>query len=374
MSGWRVRGAALLAAAASVDEVADAVHGAARRLAGVLADTRPPSSASAVGAWAHAQVRGLEAVGPSGVMREVVALRALAEGLRAAARLYDEVEEGVTAVMRGVATGADLAGGVGWLSEGSRVPALRPVVPGVAPERLGSARDLVGLGEGLEGGRVRVVELERGDGGSAWVVAVPGTQHWDPRAGHNPFDLTTDVRAMVGDPTAAAAGVTAALEVARSRSGRSQPDDPVLLVGHSQGGILAAALASDPGFAARHEVTHVVTTGAPVGAFPVPPRIQVLSVEHAADPVPALDLTPNPARPSWVTLRTRGAGLPTDVAAHALRGYLDTVAAAERAPVGRLTGIGGVVSWRASAGAFLGGRVRAVSEVEVSRGWQNPRS
>ena len=374
MSGWSVRSAALLAAAGSTDEVADAVHATARRLAGVLAHIDPPSNPSALGAWAHAQARGIEAIGPSGALREVVALRALAEGLRAAARLYDEVEQGVTAVMHGVAAGADLAAGAGWLTEGAGKPAVREVAPGVTPERLASASDLVALGAGLDGGRVRVLEVARGDGGSAWVVVVPGTQDWHPRAGANPFDVTTDVRAMVGDPTAAAAGVVVALARARSHTDRATDLDPVLLVGHSQGGILAAALASDPAFTAHHDVTHVVTTGAPIGAFPLPPGVQVLSVEHAADPVPALDLTPNPARPSWVTLRTQGSGPPLDVAAHDLHGYVATLAAAEGASLGRLTGIEGVVAWRASAGVFLGGSVRSVREFEVEREWQNPRS
>ncbi len=374
MSGWGVRSAALLAASGVVDEVADAVHATARRLAGVLADTGPPSSPSALSAWAHAQAKGFEAIGPTAALREVVALRALAEGLRTAARLYTDVEDGVAAVLRGVAAGADLAGVVGWLGDGVGGPALRAVTPGVAPTRIVCASDLVRLGEGLEGGRVRVLEVDRGDGGSAWVVIVPGTQQWNPRAGPNPFDVTTDVRALVGDPTAAAAGVAAALDLARSGSTRASDDDPVLLVGHSQGGILAAALASDPGFTARHRVTHVLTTGAPVGAFPVPDAVQVLSVENAADPVPGLDLTPNPVRPSWVTVRTEGSGARFDVRAHELEGYAASLTAVERMPVGRLTGIRGVVGWRASAGAFLGGPVRSVSEVEVERGWQNPRS
>jgi pimeloyl-ACP methyl ester carboxylesterase len=277
-------------------------------------------------------------------------------------------------VLRGVAAGADLAARAGWLSDGSRMPGIRLVAPAVDPERLVSVGEVVGLGEGLVEGRVRVLEVDRGEGRSAWVVVVPGTQHWNPRPGGNPFDLTTDVRAMVGEPTVAAAGVVLALDLARSRSGRSTDGDPVLLVGHSQGGILAAALASDPGFVARHAVTHVVTTGAPVGAFPIPPGVQVLSVEHASDPVPALDLTPNPVRPSWVTVRTQGRGPPLHVSSHALHAYVETVAAAEEAPLGRVTGIEGMLGWRASAGSFLGGSVRSVSEVEVERGWQNPRS
>ncbi len=381
MSGWGVRSAVLVAGAREVEEVAEVVLGLARLLSAVLARTSPPTSAGVdadvVLLWARAEAAGARSIGPGGALREVLALRSLAEGLHGAARLYAEVEAGVSAMLRGVADGADLAARAGWLVDGDGPPVIRPVVAAATPVRLRTAGDVVALGRGLGGGRVRVVEVARGDGlGSAWVVAIPGTQVWDPRPGPNPFDVTTDVRALTGDPTVAAAAVVAALDLATARAGRSRSagSDPVLLVGHSQGGILAAALAGDPTFAARHAVTHVVTTGAPVGAFMVPEHVQVLSVEHADDPVPALDLTPNPARPSWHTLRTSGSGLPLDPSAHDLDRYVVTVAAAEGAHAGPGAGIEGVTSWRVSAGAFLGGRVRSVSEFEVERGWQNPRS
>ncbi len=378
MTGWSVRSDVLVAGAHEVEAVADAILGLARLLGAVLARTGPTVAAvgdvDALVLWARGEAVGALSLGPAGALREVVALRSLAEGLRGAARLYAEVDDGVSAVLRGVADGADLASRVGWLADGHGPPVVRPVPASAAPERLRSARDVIELGARLDGARVRVVEVSRGELGSAWVVAIPGTQVWDPRAGPNPFDLTTDVRALTGDPTVAAAGVVAALDLARARAGHTTGSDPVLLVGHSQGGILAAALAGDPSVAARHAVTHVVTTGAPIGVLPVPEHVQVLSVEHARDPVPALDLTPNPVRPSWCTLRTSGSGLPLDTSAHDLDRYVATVAAAEGAHAGPGAGIEGVASWRVSAGAFLGGRVRSVSEFEIERGWQNPRS
>ena len=242
----------------------------------------------------------------------------------------------------------------------------------MAPSRrppVGGPADLVALGEGLDGGRVRVVEVEGPDGASAWVVVVPGTQEWSPRAAANPFDLTSDVRTVTGEATLAAVGAAAALDRAMAAAGRAGREDPVLLVGHSQGGIHAAALATDPAFTTAHRVTHVVTTGAPVGLFPVPGSIRVLSVEHADDPVPTLDLGPNPGGPSWLTLRA-GEGPPTDVGRHRLEEYERTVRAAQEAPRGTVPGLG---AWEVSAGAFLHRPVRSVTEVVVERGWQNPR-
>jgi pimeloyl-ACP methyl ester carboxylesterase len=314
-------------------------------------------------------------VGPGGAWGEGLALDVLAVHLRTAARVYAEVEASVTAVMAGVRAGADLAARGGWLTDGSATPTVTAVEPTLVVERahgFRGAADLVAAGEGLGGGRVRVVEVVRGDGGSAWVLVVPGTQEWSPRAGANPFDLTSDVRAVTGGATVAAAGVAAALDAVRSRAGsRSTPGDPVVLVGHSQGGILAAALASDPGFRSRHRVSHVVTSGSPVGLFPVPPTTRVLSVEHGDDPVPRLDLGPNPDRTSWVTVRTRGGGPPVDLGSHALEGYVATLRVAEGAPRGTVAGLD---AWQASAGGVLGRPVRSVSELRVERGWQTPPS
>ncbi|PKW26424.1 hypothetical protein [Phycicoccus duodecadis] len=371
MTRVRVRSDALSAASGRLGEGADDLRRAGAALGAALARCRSPGlDPGALVAWWRVETDGLRLAGPAGLWGLALGLDALATRLSVAARAYAQVEDAVAATMAGVRAGADLGARGGYLGEGGAAVSVRPVpaAAGVAP--LAGPADLVALGDGLHGGRVRVVEVDDGAGGSAWVVAVPGTQEWSPRAGVNPFDLTSDVGAVTGDATLAAAGVTAALEVAWAAAGgrARHRDDPVLLVGHSQGGILAAALAADPGFRVGHRVTHLVTTGSPVGAFAVPASVRVLSVEHADDPVPTLDLSPNPARASWLTLRV-GAGPPVDVGRHALAGYVTTVRAAEGAPRGTVSGLG---AWEASAGTFLHRPVRSVHEVVVERGWQNP--
>ena len=376
----RVRSEALAATASRLEALADEVRDAAHTLAVVSARAGPPpvrgpTDVDLLAQWARVAADTASVVGPGGAWGEALALEALALHLRAAARVYAEVEAAVSLVLTGVGAGADLAARGGWLTDGTSMPVVTPVPPTLLLDRehgFERAADLVAAGEGLDGGRVRVVVVVRGDGGSAWVVVVPGTQQWAPHAGANPFDLTTDVRAVTGGVTLAAAGVAAALEVARSRAGvRSTPADPVLLVGHSQGGILAAGLASDPGFTRRNRVTHVLTSGSPVGLFPVPSTTRVLSVERGDDPVPRLDLAPDPDRSSWVTVRTPADGPPVDVRAHRLEGYVATLRVAEAAPRGTVTGLD---AWQASAGGVLGRPVRSVSELRVGRGWQNPRS
>ena len=368
-----VRSQALEATAARLESLADELRGEAHRLATLAGRVRPPpvlqpGDAAVFAQWVRLEAEAARVVGPGGLWGESLVLDALSLHLRSAARVYEEVEAAVGWLLAGVRSGADLAGRGGWLTDGAGVPAVLPVPATLVIDRshgFGSAADLVAAGNGLDGGRVRVVELARGDGGSAWVVVVPGTQEWAPAAGANPFDLSTDVRALTGDATVAAAGVTAALALARSRAGpRSTPADPVLLVGHSQGGILAAALASDPGFRHDNAVTHLVTTGAPVGLFPVPGSVRVLSVERGGDPVPRLDLSPNPDSSSWVTVRTPARGAPVDVGQHRLEGYVDVLRVAEGAPRGTVAGLD---PWQASAGDFLHAPVRSVSEAVVVR-------
>ena len=369
----RVRSEALVATAARLEALADEVRDDAHALAVVAAHVRPPpvrgpGDLSVLAQWVRLEGESTSVVGPGGVWGEGLALEVLALHLRAAARVYAQVEASVAAVMSGVGVGADLASRGGWLSDGSsvaRVTTVEATLELDADSGFRGAADLVAAGEGLDGGRVRVVEVARGDGGSAWVVVVPGTQEWSPHPGVNPFDLTTDVRAVAGDATLAAAGVAAALQVARGRAGgRSRAGDPLLLVGHSQGGILAAALASDPAFTRRNRVTHVVTSGSPVGLIPVPTTTAVLSVERGDDPVPRLDLSPNPDRPSWVTVRTPSTGPAVDVRAHRLEGYVATLRVAEAAPRGTIDGLD---AWQASAGGVLGRPVRSVSEVVIER-------
>jgi pimeloyl-ACP methyl ester carboxylesterase len=87
------------------------------------------------------------------------------------------------------------------------------------------------------------------------------------------------------------------------------PHDPVLLVGHSQGGMEAAAILSQ---GSDFNVTDVVTAGSPtaqVDAFP--DGSHVLSLEHQGDVVPLLDGADNPdtVEQTTVTFDDHGSGI-----------------------------------------------------------------
>lgn len=165
-----------------------------------------------------------------------------------------------------------------------------------------------------EPGQVRLERITGGDGEVSWVVVIPGTQSWHPvPVDGTPMDVTTNIHGLAGAETAAMRTVIEAM-----RDVGVGPDEPVLLVGNSQGGMTAAGLAADAGFRAEFEVTHVVTIGSPVATADVPDGVQVLSLEHEQDLVPRLDGAPNPDRPSWVTVTA-------DVSDHPVAGpLLDT--------------------------------------------------
>jgi hypothetical protein len=150
--------------------------------------------------------------------------------------------------------------------------------------------------EGSEG-QVQITEVTGADGTSSWIVQIPGTQEWSPFRGDNPVDATTNVKLMAGDATVIQQRVGEAMRRAGIQSG-----DPVMLTGHSQGGITAAALASDPAFGDQFSVRTVVTGGSPIGRMDIPGSVSVLALEHSQDAVPMLDGRSNPDRTNWLTV------------------------------------------------------------------------
>jgi hypothetical protein len=306
--------------------------------------------------------------GPAGSAAVSGAVTVVPAGLRGVAGLPWAGAD-VPGVSRGL---LGLAHPVGLLREGEvRLrPARRPATAaGRAPT---GVADLVTAtqrytatgpgGTAEEPGTVRVVEVrrDRGDGraGSAWIVHVPGTQGWaaDAPAGATPFDLTGNLHLMAGRRTAGTRAVTGAMAAAGV-----QPGEPVLLVGHSQGGLVAASVAADPAVRRRFTVTHVVTAGSPVAEVPVPADVRVLSLEHTDDLVTGLDGRPNPDRRTWLTVRARapgGTGGP--LPPHDSAGYAATAGLVDRSTDPDL------VAYRRSLDPFLDGpgvRVRAVDLV-----------
>ena len=144
---------------------------------------------------------------------------------------------------------------------------------------------------------VRVLALP--DGSRRAIVDITGTKSWDPLPTSDVTSLTTNGRALVGEPTAYEQGVLAALRRAGVR-----PTDPVMLVGHSEGGLVAVNAARHAVASGEFDVTHVITAGAPIGRIvgALPSTVQVLALENGRDVVPHLDGVANPDRRNVTTV------------------------------------------------------------------------
>jgi pimeloyl-ACP methyl ester carboxylesterase len=150
---------------------------------------------------------------------------------------------------------------------------------------------------------VRITTVEKPGEPPAYIVSIPGTTRWSPDGAANPTDLTGNLELAGGNLSTAAEAVRLAMEQA------GIPEDaPVMLSGHSQGGMIAAALASDGSFTDRFNVTNLVTFGSPVDSSPIPPSIDVLALQHAGDPVPKVDLADSTAWPGGIVTATRDNG------------------------------------------------------------------
>lgn len=123
------------------------------------------------------------------------------------------------------------------------------------------------------------------DGITRYVVELPGIRHLGASA--DPQDLTGAVNAMAASATGYTRCVREALDAAGVPQGAH-----VLLVGHSQGGIVAMDLAGDPAFnGGRVKVTDVVAVGSPISTKQVAAGsgTRVFSVENVNDVVTHLD-------------------------------------------------------------------------------------
>lgn len=157
--------------------------------------------------------------------------------------------------------------------------------------------DLVGLldsmssayGDGENPREVRITEVTQGNPPTtAYIVTVPGTDGLfdaDSMSGtDNAFDNTSNLQLQAGQRSASMEAVMAAMEAHDIPQGA-----PVMLFGHSQGGMVTGELVQDAGFMADYNVTHMITEGSPNDSRSIPPGVQTLAIEHSNDLVTKLD-------------------------------------------------------------------------------------
>jgi PGAP1-like protein len=155
-------------------------------------------------------------------------------------------------------------------------------------------------------GEIDVRIITGADGTRRAIVDIPGTKTWDPADVADVTGPVTNMRALVGAPTTYEKGVLQAMQRAGVR-----PTDDVMLVGHSEGGMVAVQAALSCAKSGRFRVRHVVTAGAPIGltVAKLPSSVQVLAVENHNDIVAHLDGRTNPDKVNVTTATiTRGDG------------------------------------------------------------------
>ncbi|MGI6878374.1 WXG100 family type VII secretion target [Microbacterium sp. gxy059] len=145
---------------------------------------------------------------------------------------------------------------------------------------------------GTDSTRVEIVHVGVDEhGNDIWRVLPPSTQDWEllfdtPAAN----DLGSNLALMLA-PDETAAYERMVID-AMEQAGIG-PDDPVMIDGFSQSGILAGRMAE----AGDYNVQAIVVAGAPIDAMDIPSDVSVISIQHVGDPVHRLDGTA-PADPS----------------------------------------------------------------------------
>lgn len=205
---------------------------------------------------------------------------------------------------------------------------------------------LSGLAERLNNpsGNIRI-ESYSTPTGRLLVVSLPGTAEWNPLGKEKAFDVRSDVELLgTTEKSSSYRAAKAALNAFGVTS-----NDRLILVGYSQGGMVAADLAQQ-----NSNVVGMVTMGAPIANEKLPAGLPVISLEHSNDAVPALAGSTNPITENWATATrhvdvTAGENI---LKAHNIGEYVETANLADKSADAGLVRLRGEL-FREFAGAEL---------------------
>lgn len=212
-----------------------------------------------------------------------------------------------------------------------------------------------------DGGQVRIERYGTADA-AAWVVYIGGTVDWSPVATAEPWDLTSNLSAVAEEEAGSYRAVVQAMREAGIR-----PGEPVIEVGHSQGGLIAAQVAASGDFTS----VGTVTFGAPSGSVVVPAGVDAVAVEHTDDIIPGMGGSSDDAAARLMVRReVYGSDpVPDDVLlpAHSLTNYIETARLIDSSPEPRLRAfreqMAGVIgSAEGSAAVWRGARLPHAAE------------
>lgn len=152
-----------------------------------------------------------------------------------------------------------------------------------------------------------------------YVVYVAPTQTFSPVADGEPWDLTSNIAGVGG----LSSGSIRATELAMADAGITAESE-VVLVGYSQGGLVADAVAAS----GKWNAVGLETYGDPGGGVPVPEGVRGVAVRHTDDLIVALGGAQESTDRTIVERRAfaEGASIPHDlpVPAHQRRAYAET--------------------------------------------------
>lgn len=188
------------------------------------------------------------------------------------------------------------------------------------------------IASGAQSGELRIDRVTSAEGEHSWQVFIPGGQGFDPRDVHA---LLHTVSSVDSNPTPSTAMVVSALREVGVKKG-----EPVVMVGHSHGGITGSMLANNPRVRAEFDIPLVITAGSPVDRHDIRPDTHVVSFEHTEDFVTGLDGVEWQAKPGMTRVdRTLGdshdpqtAGGVGPVHSHDYPNYIETAALADKHP------------------------------------------
>ncbi|GAB2745792.1 hypothetical protein [Sinomonas soli] len=145
-----------------------------------------------------------------------------------------------------------------------------------------------------------VERIPRGDGSTAVVVTVPGTQSWSPDdPGGGVFDIEGNLDGMAGGDSHARQLIEHALADQKLGAG-----DSLVFNAHSQGSLHVLGLLEDEDFRSRYPVAAVTLLGGVPSGFRMPDDVAVLAVSNENDVVPSLSGMRPASQPNVVAVRT----------------------------------------------------------------------
>ena len=144
-----------------------------------------------------------------------------------------------------------------------------------------------------------IQRIVKDDGTPTWVVAIPGTQISRTNL-RTVFNMTSNYDLADDDLAVRARADSVRATIEAMRQAGVEPGDDVVLVGHSQGGMVATTVAAAT--VGTYTVRHVVTAGSPVSNHGLPPGIKATHIETQGEGVSDTDGAENPTTPDQVTV------------------------------------------------------------------------